>query len=106
MATTKTAAAKAAAASEENKVTAVVQSIASSYEDVTKNFKGYSENLGQFGTVANESIRSSSQSRYGGAEVVSSYADRTVLCARLRITIRVVLHRWNNRRHPKPRADT
>ncbi len=55
MATTKAAA--KAPATEENNVTAMVQSIANSYQDVTKNFKGYGENLGQYGSVANETIR-------------------------------------------------
>ncbi|WP_170783408.1 phasin family protein [Ruegeria lacuscaerulensis] len=56
MATPKTAA-KAPTSTEEKNVTAMVQSIADSYQDVTKNFKGYGENLSQYGSVANETIR-------------------------------------------------
>lgn len=55
MATTKAAAKPTA--SEENNVTAMVQSIANSYQDVASNFKGYGENLTQYGSVANETIR-------------------------------------------------
>lgn len=55
MATPKTA----AKAAEETKATpAVVETLKSQYENVTENFKGYTENLNQAGTVASETVRS------------------------------------------------
>lgn len=56
MATTKTAA--SAPEKAEAKTTAVIESLKSSYENVTENFKGYGENLNQAGTVANDTVRS------------------------------------------------
>lgn len=55
------ATAKPAAKAAEDKKTstpAVVETLKSSYQNVTENFKGYSENLNQAGTVATETVRS------------------------------------------------
>lgn len=54
------ATAKAAAkATEDTKATpAVVETLKSSYANVTENFKGYGENISQAGNVASETVRS------------------------------------------------
>jgi hypothetical protein len=67
MATTKTAAKPTATAetkpkeevkaSDDNKATAVLKSITSSYEGITKTIPSYGENLGQAGSVTSETIR-------------------------------------------------
>lgn len=49
---------KTAAKATEEKATAVVESLKTSYENVTENLKGYGENLNQAGSVANDTVRS------------------------------------------------
>lgn len=56
-ASTETKAKEDVTVSESNKATAVLKSITSSYEGITKNIPSYGENLGQASTVTSETIR-------------------------------------------------